>query len=170
MSWYRNTLTKYGKEIKQSAVASFVLSLVFLIYTYSVGHTFSWQEINPIEQPSIFARAFYSALAFVIPGSFLYHKLKFWKFLYAPYRGGGRKAYREYTKTKRGVWALLILLTYSVIVPFIVDILNAIVSFFYNIFNLILYLSPTLGVFLILLIVGVYLIKRFKLSPMIIKN
>lgn len=170
MSWYKDTLKKYSKEIKQSAIASFVLSLLFLLYTHSSGSTFTWQEINPIEQPNIFVRIFYSALVFAGPGWFLYHKLKFWKFLYAPYRGGGRGAYREYKKLKNAVWGLLILLMFFVVVPFIVNVLNAIISFFYNIFNLILYLSPILGIFLILVVIGTYLLKKFKMSSVVTES
>ena len=162
MSWHKNTLTKYGKEIKQSAIVSFVLSLAFLLYTYSIGNTFAWQEISPIEQPGLVPRLFYSALVFAGPGWFLYHKLKFWKFLYEPYRGGGRGAYREYQKLKNAFWGLLILLMYFVIVPFVVNILNTIISFFYNIFNFILYLSPALGIFLILTALGAYVAKGWK--------
>lgn len=169
MSWYNDTLTKYGKEIKQSTIASFVLSLVFLIYTYSAGHTFSWQEINPIEQPTIFARYFYSAFTFVTIGAFLYYVVKLWKglhFILVKVLG----SWELYNGIKAIVWLGLVAVTYFYIVPAIVGIMNAVLSFFYNIFNLILYLSSTLGVFLILSIGGAYLIKRFKLSPVVVKN
>lgn len=162
MSWHKDTLIKYGKEIKQSAIASFVLSLAYLLYSYHLGATFVWQEISPVEQPGLLPRLFYSALVFAGPGWFLYHKLKLWKFLYEPYRGGGRGAYREYKKLKSAVWGLLILLMYFVIVPFVVNILNTLISFFFNIFNFILYLSPALGVFLTLTALGSYVAKRWK--------
>lgn len=105
-------------------------------------------------------RLFYSALVYVTLGWFLFHKLKFWKFLYEPYRGGGRRAYREYEKLKAAIWGFLILLMYFVIVPFVVDILNTIISFFFNLYVLLLYLAPPLAISLMICGFGLFIYKK----------
>lgn len=168
MSWHKNTLLKYRKEITHSAVLSFVLALVFAVYSWHLGNTFVWESISPIEQPSILVRAIYSALTFATLGAIIY-ALGFYKILYAPYRGvkGG---YKEYKKDKKAIWGILILLMYFIIIPVVVNVLNAIASFFYNIFKYILYLPPTLGIFLILTILISYIYSRVNKSPVIVNT
>jgi len=144
--WYIRGLKEKRKEILTSAVSLVAFSLTIAIWHFYTGKAFEWQDISPIEEPGLVPRIFYSALVFIGPGWFLYHKLKFWKFLYEPYRGGGRGAYREYKNLKAGIWGLLILLMYFVIVPFVVDLLNTIISFFFNLYVLVIYLAPSIGI------------------------
>ncbi len=160
MTWYERTLKKNKKEIILSAVFVFALALITTFWHYFTGKTFEWQSITPIEEPDLLPRLFYSALVYVTLGWFLFHKLKFWKFLYEPYRGGGRHAYREYEKLKAGIWGLLILLMYFVIVPFVVDILNTIISFFFNLYVLLLYLAPPLAISLVVCGLGLFIYKK----------
>lgn len=160
MNWREKVLKKHRKEIVLSAAFVLTFSLATALWHYFTGKSFEWQSISPIEQPGLLPRLFYSALVFAVPGWFLYHKLKFWKFLYAPYRGGGRRAYREYEKLKAAVWGLLILLMYFVIVPFVVDILNGIISFFFNLFVLLLYVLPALALSLLVCWVGFVIYKK----------
>jgi len=160
MSWREKILKKHRKEIVLSAAFVLAFSLATALWHYFTGKSFEWQSISPIEQPGLLPRLFYSALVFAVPGWFLYHKLKFWKFLYAPYRGGGKRAYREYEKLKAAVWGLLILLMYFVIVPFVVDILNAIISFFFNLYVLLLYVLPALALSLLVCWVGFVIYKK----------
>lgn len=160
MNWRDKVLKKHKKEVILSATFALTLALAITLWHYFTGKGFEWQSISPIEQPGLLPRLFYSALVFAVPGWFLYHKLNFWKFLYAPYRGGGRSAYREYKKLKAGVWGLLILLMYFVIVPFVVDILNAIISFFFNLYVLVLYLLPSLAISLLVCGLGFFAYKK----------
>ena len=51
---------------------------------------------------------------------------------------------------------------YFVIIPFVVDTLNAIISFLHNMLNLTLYLFPPLGISLIVFIIGYILLKKFR--------
>lgn len=162
MTWQENVLKRHAKKIIVSAAFIFVLALATAFWHYFTGQSFEWQSISPIEQPGLLPRLFYSALVFVVPGAFLYHKLKFWKFLYAPYRGGGRRAYREYEKLKAAIWGLLILLMYFVIVPFVVDILNAVISFFFNLYILLLYSLPSLAMSLVVCVVGWIGYRKFS--------
>jgi len=160
MNWHEKILKKHRKEIVLSAVFALVLALTIALWHYFTGKSFEWQDINPIDEPGLVPRLFYSALVYVTLGWFLFHKLKFWKFLYAPYRGGGRRDYREYQKLKAGVWGLLILLMYFVIVPFVVDLLNAVISFFFNLYVLLLYLLPSLAITLLIGSAGLFIYKK----------
>lgn len=166
MSWHKNTLLKYKKEITQSAVLSFVLALVFAVYLWHLGNTFVWEPVTPIEQPNIFDRPFYSALVYLGPGALIYGS-GFYKILYAPFRGT-RGGYREYKKMKRDFWDLLMLVMYLYVIPFMIDVLNTIASFFYNTFKFILYLSPALGLFIFLSIFISYIYSRAKWEPIVL--
>lgn len=166
MSWYKNTLQKYRKEITQSAVASFVLSLVFLFYTWHLGNIFVWQPISLIEQPSIFARVFYSSLVFIGPGRYLYHKLKFYKILHdVVVKGFGM--WGLYNLIKTAVWAIMFYATYLV-VGIVIEMFNTLASILVNIFNLVLYLSPTLGLFVFLTIFISYIYGRAIEEPVVL--
>ena len=103
--------------------------------------------ISPISEPSLFNRVLYSALVFVTFGAFLYW-VKFYQFLYhIIVKGlGDRQLYRS---IKGLIWGSLVLVMYFWVVPKVVAVLNIIISFFYNILNLILYLFPPLGISLI---------------------
>lgn len=57
--------------------------------------------------------------------------------------------WRLYKDTKKFIWGALILFMYFWVVPKVVGLLNAVISFFYNLFGLILYLLPPLGISLI---------------------
>jgi hypothetical protein len=152
MSWYKKVLQEFRTEIWYSALLSFVVSLAYLLWSHWHGTLFEWKPISLIEQPSLLYREFYSAFVFVTVGAFLYYVVKLWKFLYFIFVKTLHS--RElYEFVKWIVWMSLILITYFYIVPVVVDILNAVISFFYNIFNLILYLSPTIGIFVILCVV-----------------
>ncbi len=155
MVWYKKVLKENQSGIYFSAALSFVVSLTYLLWSYWHGTYFEWKSISPIEQPNLLYREFYTAIVFVAVGAFLYYVVKLWKFLYFIFAKmlHSRELY-EFVKWI--VWTSLILITYFYIVPVIVDILNAIISFFYNIFNLILYLSPTIGIFVILCVVFGY--------------
>ncbi len=169
MTWHKKVLKENRNEIGYSAAFSFIIALGYLLWVYFHGSVFEWRSISPLEQPSLIEREFYSAFVFVTVGAFLYYVVKLWKFLYFVFVKTlhDRKLYEA---VKYVVWTGLILLTYFYIVPIVVDILNAIISFFYNIFNLILYLSPTIGIFAILCVVLGYGLIKAKNEPIITKN
>jgi hypothetical protein len=169
MNWVRDVLIKYKKEIIQSTITSFVIALVFLLYTYFIGNIFTWHKITPIEQPSILDRYFYSAFTFSTIGAFLFFVVKLWKGLYFIFvKVLGMKDL--YILIKALLWFGLVLVSYFYLVPFTINVLNNVISFFFNIINFILYLSPTLGIFLILSIIGVYFLKEIRSKPIILQN
>ncbi len=147
--WHKKILKVNRKEILTSAIVLIVSTLVTSLWHYFTGKSFVWESISPIEAPSIFSRLFYSALVYSTVGAYLYFCTDFYKWLYEPFRGGGRKDYREYKKLKRAIWGILTLLMCFVVVPFVVNMLNCILSFIYNIYVLALYLFPPLAISLL---------------------
>lgn len=156
--WYVRVIREKRKEIVISSTLTLTLALCTALWHYITGVTFHWESISPIEAPSFLVRAFYSALVFVTLGAGLYN-LGFYKFLYSLHRRT-RNGYRDYKEAKRVIWVLLIFLMFFVIVPAVVSILNAIISFFYNVFVLLLYIAPPLGISLLIVGAGYYVLKR----------
>lgn len=156
MNWYQKTLKKYGKEILTGAIFSIICALAFLLWIYGMGKTFTWTEINPIEQPSLFVRLLYSALTFVTLGRLLY-VIGFYKALYQILGD-----WRSFKEAKAIIWVLLMGAMFFVIVPTVVDILNGILSIGYNLPALILYAFPPVGVSLILFAFYFYFKKKLR--------
>lgn len=155
MTWYKKVLKENKKEVVSSAAFAVVFALATLLWHFALGKSFQWETISPIEAPSLFIRALYSALVFVTFGAFLYW-IRFYQFLY--HLISDRQLYRG---IKGLIWGSLILFMYFWVVPAVVDVLNVIISFFYNILNLILYLFPPLGVSLILFSAGYIIFKKY---------
>lgn len=155
MTWYKKVLKENKKEIASSAAFAIVFALAILLWHFAFGKSFQWETISPIDAPSIFSRALYSALVFVTFGAFLYW-IKFYQLLY--HLISDRQLYRG---IKGLIWGFLILAMYFWVVPTVVEILNAIISFFYNILNLILYLFPPLGISLIVFSIGYIISKKY---------
>lgn len=141
LSWYREILKSYSRKTIVSVGLVLVLLLGAALFQLYRGATFEWSSIEPIKQPDVMNRLLYSALTFISIGAVLYW-LRFYKFLSWVFVSD-RRGYRE---AKRVVWVGLMLLMYLYITPATVDLLNACVSFAYNILLLILYMSPLLFV------------------------
>ena len=159
MTWYKKVLTEKKKEIISSAAFAVVFALAISLWHYFTGKGFEWQSISPVEAPGLLPRLFYSALVYGTLGAFIF-ATGFYKFLYSLYRGT-RGGWRRYNKMKDKIWWGLILIMYFVIIPFVVDVLNAIISFFFNIYNLILYLFPPLGISLVVFGGGYVIFKKY---------
>lgn len=158
MTWYKHTLAKYRKEIISSAILSILFSFTLLFWHYGLEKSFVWTKIEPISAPDLFERYFYSAFVFVTLGAFLYF-IRFYQFLHGVIVGifGDWRLYKD---IKGFIWGGLILVSYFWVIPRVVDFLNAIISFFYNILGLILYSIPVLGVTLVLGIPAVVYIRK----------
>jgi hypothetical protein len=156
--WHKRILKEKKKELVSSAILAVVFALATLLWHYFTGKGFAWESISPIEEPGLLPRIFYSALVYATLGAAIY-ATGFYKFLYSLYRGtrGGWKAYK---KTKERIWVVLILIMFFVIIPTVVYILNAVISFFYNVLNLILFIFPPLGITAILF-GGYKLLKKY---------
>ena len=160
MNWYKKIIKKNKTEIISSAMFSGVFSLALLIWHFMLGKNFAWVTISPLSAPPP-VYIIYSALVFVTLGRLLY-VIGFYKLL-ATVVGeimGDWKAYRE---IKAFLWLGLIIIAYYLLHKFI-DLLNTIISFFYNVLNFILFLSPPLGISLILFIGGYLFFKKQQLD------
>lgn len=159
MTWYKDVLIKYKKEITVSAVYSVFLSITLLLWHFGLGKNFTWNKIEPLSAPSLVERYFYSAFVYITLGAFLYW-IKFYQFLHILTVGifGSWGLFRD---LKRFIWVGLILISYFWIVPRIMDLLNNIISFFYNILGLVLYSIPSLGIALIISIPSFIFIKKY---------
>ena len=139
-----------------SSAVAIVFFLAILLWDFVTDESFHWESISPIDEPGLMPRLFYSALVFVTLGALLY-SVGFYKWLYGLYRGS-RRGWRDYNNMKRAIWAILMLFMFFVIVPMVVNMLNATISFFYNVLALMLYLLPPLGMTLI--IYAIYYLTR----------
>ncbi len=157
----KENFIKYKKEIIQSAIISFIVSLIFLIYTYSIGNAFKWQSISPFEAPSILNKLFYTVFTFFTTGAFLYYIIKFWKILKF-ICVDVFNSWKLYNISKKIFWFGLLAVSYFYIVPTFINVLNKVSSFFFNIFNLLLYLVPSIGICLILFILGFYVFLKIR--------
>jgi hypothetical protein len=158
MSWYKKVLVKEKNKIVSSAILGVVFALAILLWHFALGKNFQWETITPVPEPDFFVRSLYSALVFVTLGAFLYW-IRFYQFLYHV-TVGALGDWQLFRAIKGIIWGALILIMYFWIVPWVVKMLNVIVSFFFNIINLILYLFPPLGVSLIIVGVGYIILKR----------
>ncbi len=162
MKWYKKIFIKYQKEAVSSAIFFIIFSLMLLFWYFFLGKSFLWRNIEPISAPNFFERAFYSALVFISVGALLYF-IRFYQFLHfliINLTGN----WRWYKGIKSILWGCLILVMYFWIIPRIVDLLNYVISFFYNIFGLILYAIPPLGISLVIFIPLLVFIKKYKLK------
>jgi hypothetical protein len=128
-------------------VTLFIL-LAMTIFQLLNGSPFVWRNIEPMDQPGLFARLLYSALTFVTIGALLYF-IRFYQLLSSLF-GHDRQGYRS---AKKLIWLGLMYLMFTVLVPTGVNILNTILSFVYNIFVLMLYLSPIASSILVVIII-----------------
>jgi hypothetical protein len=153
MIWYKRIITEKKKEVISGIILSIILTLAILLWHFALGKSFGWKEISPIKAPPLLPRLFYSALVFITFGAFLYW-IKFYKFLHSLFVVL-LKDWRTYKDVKGLVWASLILLVLYLLQSF-VGMANTIISFFYNVFNLILYLFPPIGISLAVLFIGYF--------------
>ncbi len=144
MPWYKRVLTEYKQETVTSVVFVLTVAITTLIWSHLTGDIFEWKRINPVPEPSIPVRLLYSALVYVTFGRVLY-LIGFYQVLHA-FVVGGLGDWGLYHGLKKILWIGLMAMMYFWIVPFVVEVLNVTISFFYNALNLILYLLPAVGI------------------------
>ena len=157
MNWHKQIILKNAKEIIGSGITYLSIALVLLLWRFVLGFEFQWQDVNPLSEPSIFVRSFYSAFTFATLGSLLY--------LIGLYKGlhdilvKTFGLWEIYNSIKAIIWLLLMYISYTYLVPWLFDTLNAGISILFNVANLFLYLLPPVGGALILS-ATYYLLKR----------
>jgi hypothetical protein len=150
MIWYKKVLKENKKEMISGAVTTIVFSLILILWTFLSGKSFTWIPIEPIDAPSILKRYFYSAFTFSTIGAILYASgfYLLLRMIVVDIFG----SWFLYNLIKLIVWTSLMYISYQYLVPFTVSVLNHICSFFFNLFHLALYLSPSLGITIILVV------------------
>lgn len=155
--WYYRRVQEYVRKDVCTIFAVISVQLAMAVWQLMQGSVFEWRNIQPIGQPDIFIRLLYSALTFGSLGAILY-ALRFYQFLSWIF-GRDRKGYRD---AKGKIWVGLILAMYFVVVPVVVDVMNAVVSFFYNVTLLALYVSPILFIISLTAVVLTACLKAYK--------
>ena len=166
--WYKRVIEKYGKKALLSAIVSILVTALFSLWYFASGRSFVWHSISPIPQPGFLDEELYGAIALLTIGAFLYYVVKLWlilKFICKDIFN----SWDLYNFVKAIVWTGLVLITQFVIVPTTVDWANAIISFFYNSWLWLLYVSPSLGVlaliFVVVLSIQIILKKELPKLP-----
>jgi len=159
MKWHKKAILKELKEAVSSGAFYIAFVVGLLLWHFGFGKSFEWVEIEPISTP--FWYTFYSALVFVGPGAYLFYFTDFYKDLKSFFvRTLGAP---NLHKGIKGVVWLSMAVVIFLVVKTVVEWLNTILSFFYNVLGLILYFCPPLGFALIVYAVVVYA-KRRKLK------
>jgi hypothetical protein len=159
MIWYKKVLIENKNEIISSATSSIIVTFAFSLWYFITGKAFEWKEISPISQPSLLYRELYSALVFVTVGAFLYYVVRLWQILYFIFVTilESRELYRL---IKAIIWISLILSMYFYVVPVVVNLLNRVISFFYNLTMLLMYSFPVICIFVIVFMAVYLMLKK----------
>jgi len=156
MNWHKKILAKHKAKIISLAAGIVALISAFSLWRFALGKTFEWINIAPLHTP--FSYAFYSTLVFVGPGAYLYYFTDFYKDLWYFFRHT-LSSPGLHKNVKWAIWVSMVAAMFFV-VKAVFDLINTIVSFLYNIFFLILYLSPSIGVAIIVFAVSYLLTKE----------
>jgi hypothetical protein len=154
MQRYHKQFRKYIQEesSKLSLILIMILAVTLILQLWIWQNIFIRIDIDPISVDWIFSRLLYSALTFVTLGWVLF-KVWFYKLLYAFF--WKLFGYKFYKKIKKAIRVLLLGLMFFVIVPFVADLLNTILSRWYNWLRYISFISPALWVWLMIFLIGV---------------
>ena len=168
MNWREKIFKKHLKETLFTSIFSTILILMIIIGNQFFWWSFQWQEIDPIDMPPIWIRGVLSFFAFYTLGKLLFEAY-FYKILYEVMKFFG-SSYREYERTKKKIWYMLMFVTAFVVIPWIIDVLNSILSFFFNIFQFLIsiwhFTWISLGITLIIVLGYFYITKK---EPLIFK-
>lgn len=158
IKWYQKIITENKKEVIKSAVIAIIFTTIFSLWYFKSGHSFEWKNYNFIAEPTLTWRLL-SALVFTSLGWILY-QLKFYYILYLIFVIFLRDKYL-YNDVKKLIWHGLMFIMGFFILPWIINAMNTVLSFFYNLLLLILYITPSLCLFLLSLLILIKVFKKF---------
>lgn len=169
MNWQQKILKKHLKGTLFASIFTIIFILSVIIGNQFFGWHFEWKEIDPIELPPIWIRVLLSVFTFLTLGNWLFQAY-FYKMLYEVTKFIGF-SYKDYTDIKKWIWYFLMLITALVFIPWIIDILNSIVSFFFNIIQFIIstwsFSWISLGITIIVALGYFYITKK---EPFVISS
>jgi len=160
MDWQKKEIHKLIKENKHITIVFCILWLLWLIAYFYYTDDFIKTDVEPIPEPTLTLRLM-SALWFLGLWRLLYHIWFYWILYFFMVRiGWDRKGYNE---LKVSIWDGVTLITGFVIVPFIIEVLNVILSYLYNWMMYLFYILPIVWIPMILITLG-YLYNQLKLN------
>ena len=163
MEWQIKAIRDGSEKILISSALAVCFFIVLTIWIFATGKTFWWQSIEVLSPLPPWAKL-WSGLTFSTTGFVLFH-LGFYRVLYQaiPF-------YPLYSLVKAIIWLVLTLLTYWFF-DALFKVVNSILSFFYNIWQLFLFIFPAIGITLglTLLASGIFLLYK-KRTNVVIKN
>jgi hypothetical protein len=138
MEWHKKAIIEGRKKTLISGAIAGCFFVVLGVWMFATGKTFTWQSIEVLSPLPPWAKL-WSGLTFSTTGFLLFH-LGFYKALYnmIPF-------YPLYSLVKAIIWLLLTLLTYWFF-DFIFKAVNVACSFFFNVWQLIVFVAPALGI------------------------
>lgn len=153
MVWYKKIPSKYKKAV----IFLCIFLLTILVWHFGLGKNFEWKSFAPLSIPSLNNQTLYSIIAYWTAGALLY-ETGFYLFLYILFVRilQSRRLYRA---VKKDIWKIIIFITYSLL-SFIVNALNIIISIISNLFYLLVYLLPSIGISLLLFFPYLLFINR----------
>lgn len=154
MKWHKKAILTNVEKIVIGSLYGLICIWITILLNYFYSWNFDWTIISPIETPWFVPRIFLSALAFWLPWAFLY-KIYFYKFLYDIF------SYRTFKKIKEIIWLFLMFLMY-ITIQVVVEFLNFIISLFYNLMNLLVFILPWLGISFIIVLTWSLIYIRYK--------
>lgn len=167
MDWRKDEIRGFLRKYCLLAIFSVAVGLIFFISINYLQGSFIWREYNLIPEPDLPARLL-SALVFMSFGWILY-ELKFYYFLYFILVIILRDK-RLYNKSKRAIWDLMTFFMGTYVAPWIVDLLNKLLSIFCNIIALIAYLIQPIGMSSVLALAIIYYETRQVRNVQMIKS
>jgi uncharacterized integral membrane protein len=153
MTWYEKALKEKRRETISGTIFAVTSALALLVWYFAFGKAFHITDFEPLSTP--FEYVFYSALVFVGPGAYLRFNTKFYLKLKRAFKHD-RQMHKD---VKKVIWRSMMVGVLIVVIA-VVYLINKIISFFYNLFGLILYLCPPLGIGLIAGAVSYVLINK----------
>lgn len=169
MNWREKLIKWHLNETLFASVFSVLFIFILIIANFFFNWNFDWKQIDPIETPPLWIRGIASLFTWFTLWSWLFHlyfyKILYWicKFLWI--------SYFRYKKLKRQIWLWLMLLVTLVLIPIIIDLLNSIISLFFNILQFLIatksFIGMSLSASLLIMLLYLYVTKK---GASIIKN
>jgi len=154
--WHKKILREYKQEVIKAAIIALVSSCVFGLIYYFLGRGYELRQVH-LPEPTLTLRLL-SGLVFSSLGRILY-KLKFYYVLkiilvYI------LRLKELYDFLKGIIWYFLMFIMGYYIVPWVMNVINFILTILLNAGMFLVYISPHVGVFIVAFLLTFYFLKK----------